>query len=210
MSLKQIEKRRAVFKPLLENPFPAVEFPFIEQELQGHILEFLLNQLQEVSLWNGIKGDDKPPKPEIVKELTIGFNSTVKCLEAQARPHKKHLEKKIRYVFVCKPDITPQLLIQQFPVLCYTASRGVKVKLIQLPRGSASQLGEKLARRCTILGMFDNDIIPTSFKTLLESTPDVQVPWLEEVKLRELNVKMLETSAPVKVQKKNKVEKKKK
>jgi ribonuclease P/MRP protein subunit POP3 len=193
MSLKEAEKRRTVFKPLLDNPFPSSQFPLVPHDSQHQIMEFLLLQLQDVANWNEIKGT-KPAKPEILDHLTMGFNSTVKFLEAQAKEPQK---RPMRYVFVCKTEISPQLLVQQFPALCYTASNGIKVKLIQLPRGAMSQLQEKLAMKCAILGMFDNDVISRSFKELLESVPDVEVPWLNNPKFRELKVKMLETTAPI-------------
>jgi ribonuclease P/MRP protein subunit POP3 len=199
MSLKEAEKRRTVFKPLLDNPFPSSQFPLVPHDSQHQIMEFLLLQLQDVANWNEIKGT-KPVKPEILDYLTMGFNSTVKFLEAQAKEPQK---RPMRYVFVCKTEISPQLLVQQFPVLCYAASNGVKVKLIQLPRGAMSQLEEKLAMKCTILGMVDNDVISRSFKELLESVPDVEVPWLNNPNFHELKVKMLETTAPI-IKKQNK------
>lgn len=195
MSLKEVEKRRTVFKPLLDNPYPQASFPMLPQETQKQITEFLMLQLQDITSWKSI-GGPKPPQPEIMGCITTGFNSTVKVLESQAK--QPQLEKKMRYVFVCKAEIKPQLLIQHFPVLCYTASQGVKVKLIQLPRCSMAQLEEKLGKKCAILGMYENGVISKSFRELLDSVPDVEVPWLDNVDFHKLNVKMVETTAPIK------------
>lgn len=182
MSLKDT---RRVLKPLLDNPYPVTQFPIIPADEQRQILEFLLLQLHPISSWNRLRV--KPAEPDIMNKITTGFNSTVKQLETQTRGCKERLV----WVFVCKPDIEPPLLIQHFPVLCYNA----QAKLVQLPRGSSAQIGDALDKRCSILGLYESDI-PTGFRELLNKVPDIALPWLDN-EFRELNVKMVETTAPV-------------
>lgn len=210
------KKRRTVFKPLLDNPFPQAEFPFIDSAIQSQILEFLLLQLQEIKKFNDLKTQKfTPNEPECLKHITLGFNSTVKVLEAQAKSKFKKTPLNttpLKYVFVCKPDIEPPLITQQFPTLCYTSSTESNiVKLIALPRGSMSKIEEALGKPTGIIGMESFEGISSSFKDLLDDVPDVKVPWLENMSYQALNVKMLKTTAPIKGKvTKGKIEKKKK
>lgn len=206
-SLKDTEKRRRqVFKPILDNPYTQTKlWPFISPELSNTILEHLSQILSNLGFYNGLLAEAKNNSsskmkstdiPEIRKEITIGFNSTIKALETQASRHRSRLVKKkshkkqrtsdsapyIKYVFVAKYDITPSLLTNPFPVLAYTSSTSAndKVKLIQLPRGSMSRLSSILKIENTgILGLSDNIEQAQALYNIIESeVKDVEVPWL--------------------------------
>ena len=206
-SLKDTEKRRRqVFKPILDNPYTQTKlWPFISPELSNTILEHLSQILSNLGFYNGLLAEAKNNSsskmkstdiPEIRKEITIGFNSTIKALETQASRHRSRLVKKkshkkqrtsdpapyIKYVFVAKYDITPSLLTNPFPVLAYTSSTSAndKVKLIQLPRGSMSRLSSILKIENTgILGLSDNiDKAQALYNIIETEVKDVEVPWL--------------------------------
>lgn len=207
-SLKDTEKRRRqVFKPILDNPYTQSKlWPFISPELSNTILEHLSQILSNLGHYNGLHAEAKKDNsskikttdiPEIRKEITIGFNSTIKALETQASKHRYRLTKKskthkkqrtsdfgtnIKYVFVAKYDITPSLLTSPFPVLAYTSSTSAndRVKLIQLPRGSMSRLSSILKiENTSILGLSDNIEQAQALYNVIDSeVKDVEVPWL--------------------------------
>lgn len=187
-SIKKIEKTKQVFKPLLDSPYPKSEFPDIEIDIQDQILGFLLLLLNDLGNYN--KHKDKINKPEILKSTTLGFNSTVKQLEIQS---KTKIENPIRYVFVCKSDISPQLLIQQFPNLCYLAH----AKLIQLPKGSFDKLKEITHQSINIIGLKDSTLISKSFLEILNTLPDLNIEWLKEVNYYKTRINFVKTSAPL-------------
>ncbi|CAI5756311.1 unnamed protein product [Candida verbasci] len=113
------QKRKQVFRPLLDNPYSQRHWPYIANQTQNDILELLRSYIKH-------------------EEYITGFNKVVKQLEYQAQ-HKKFSPNSIRYVIVCKKDIN-NVLADIFPCLCFNA----KVKLIQLPRNSAAKLGTSI------------------------------------------------------------------
>lgn len=234
-SLKDTEKRRKqIFKPILDNPYTQTKlWPFIAPEVSSAILEHLGQILSNLGSYNELlaesKASDKPKirnqTPEIRKQITIGFNSTIGALEAQASKHRQRISnttgsKKrkhdtdtdpyIKYVFVAKYDVTPAMLTNPFPVLAYTSSKSAvdRVKLIQLPRGSMSRLSSilKIENTC-ILGLSnDIDTARALYEILESDVKDVEVPWLnglfpesvpENSLFRKPAVKFLSTSAPI-------------
>lgn len=214
-SLKEVEKKRKqVFKPLLENPFTQAQFPRIEPIIQEQLLEFLLHILLDVKKYNTLV-DSKPSfkvdKPEILSNVTLGFNSTVQALENQAQDKKQ--SPKLSFIVVCKADIQPQLLISQLPVLCYTASKhDHKIKLIQLPKGSIGRIEEVLGKKTGIIGLQKFENLPDGFiKLIEEEVKNIEVPWLENINFVSPKIKMLKTTAPImpkrNKQKNNKVQK---
>jgi len=206
-SLKEVErKRKQVFKPLLENPFTQAQFPRIEPSIQEQLLEFLLHTLEDIGKYETViksKPSFKPDRPDSLDHITLGFNSTVQCLEKQAQ--SKSSKDALSFIFVCKPDIQPQLLTSQFPVLCFTASTELnKVKLVQLPRGSMDRVEKALGKRTGIIGLKKSKVFPDAFMKLIETgVEDVNVPWLENIKFVRPKIKMLKTTAPI-MPKKNK------
>lgn len=234
-SLKDAEKRRRqVFKPILDNPYTQTKlWPYISPELSNTILEHLSQILSNLGSYNELAAEAKKNNnskmkttdvPEIRKEITIGFNSTIKALETQASRHRKMLTKKskihkkqrisdpyIKYVFVAKYDITSSLLTNPFPVLAFTSSTSAndRVKLIQLPRGSMSRLSSILKiKNTSILGLSDNiEQAQALYELIRSEVKDVEVPWLsylfsqdnlqEPGVFRKPAVKFVSTSAPI-------------
>lgn len=236
-SLKDTEKRRRqVFKPILDNPYTQTKlWPYISPELSNTILEHLSQILSNLGSYNGLVAEAKKNNnskmkttdiPEIRKEITIGFNSTIKALETQASRHrqiltnksKKHKKQRIsdpspyiKYVFVAKYDITSSLLTNPFPVLAFTSSTSVndRVKLIQLPRGSMSRLSSILKiENASILGLSDNiEQAQALYELIKAEVKDVEAPWLDHLfsendlqvpgVFRKPAVKFLSTSAPI-------------
>lgn len=131
----QEAKKRLVFRPILDNPYTQSNvWPFIEPQLGVDIVDLLENIL-------------KTQKDS--KEIYHGFNPTVQTLEKQAaynRDKTGDVVPQIKYVFVCKFDMSPPILTSMFPVLCMTSSKSTDdmVKLVQLPRGSIERLSKAL------------------------------------------------------------------
>lgn len=204
-SIKEVEKKRKqVFKPLLDNPFTQAQFPIIKPSIQDQILDFLLHILEDIGKHETLlksKPDFTPEEPESLKNMTLGFNSTVQWLEEQARGTQT---KQLSYVIVCKADIQPALLTSQFPVLSYTAStENNKVKLVQLPRGSMDKIEKALGKKAGIIGLQKDECFPDAFLKLIDANVnDVEVPWLKNSKFVNPNIKILKTTAPI-AQKKN-------
>ncbi|RCK64543.1 Ribonucleases P/MRP protein subunit POP3 [Candida viswanathii] len=180
-------KKRLVFRPILENPYTQSNvWPFIQPELGSDIVALLESLL-------------KNPSPEVYR----GFNQTVAALEKQAAYNRGKLSDpvpQIKYVFVCKFDISPAILTSMFPVLSVTASRSADdmVKLVQLPRGSIEKLGDG------IIGLTPNLERAKSLYDLVdEKVKDVDVPWLngifdKEVPFEVPKVKQIQTSVGAK------------
>ena len=291
-SLKEIEKkRRQVFKPILDNPYTQTNvWPFVEPEVAESVMGMLSVILSNLGRYNGLLAEArvtknvkfvKPESPEILRSITVGFNSTVRALEEQAQRNWGGIVKKesgngigskggsnsgktsnsgssgnsgtsgnsrssgnsstgnsgtgnsitnnytspyIKFIFVTKYDITPTILTNPLPVLCYTASKSLKdpVKLIQLPRGSMTRLSSILNIEHTgIIGLAEDIRQALALYELVEKNiSNISVPWLEDLftdgtgdlaHLVKPNLKFLVTSAPIlprKNDQKNKVENK--
>lgn len=265
-SLKEIEKkRRQVFKPILDNPYTQTNvWPFVEPEVAESVMGMLSVILSNLGRYNGLLAEAratknvkfvKPESPEILRSITVGFNSTVRALEEQAQRNWGGIVKKesgtgmrskggsnsgktrnsgssgnsgtgnsgtgnsttnnstlpyIKYVFVTKYDITPTILTNPLPVLCYTASKSLKdpVKLIQLPRGSMARLSSILNIEYTgIIGLAEDIRQAQALYELVEKNiSNISVPWLADLftestgdltQLLKPNLKFLVTSAPI-------------
>ncbi|WPK27404.1 hypothetical protein PUMCH_004791 [Australozyma saopauloensis] len=215
-SIKDIEKKRKeVLKPILENPFTkGFEWPEPNPQTQEKIMDFLTHLLARYGQYCAmVKGGSSSnvPVPSEALKITVGFNSTVKRLEAQAAPNReKLLGKKVSrkaksgnssneapalsglsepeyvgFVFVAKADITTALLTDCFPQLALAASQPgrSRVKLVALPRGAASRLLKVLhTENATIVSLCEGWADAEPLYTLLrDEIPDVQVPWLEQL-----------------------------
>ena len=105
--------------------------------------------------------------PVFLRHLTIGINAVTKRLEAQSsRSHMNVVTypeititppKPVKYIFVCRGDVEPALLIEHLPhlVAAYNSYRPSQyAKLVPLPRGSERALAQILGiRRVTVLGI---------------------------------------------------------
>lgn len=210
-SLKEREKRkRQVLKPILDNPFTSVNWPFIEPEKAEIILEHLCLILKQISTYKeNVKTSTKtPPPPEVMNKVVLGFNETISALEKQA---KSQHENTISYVLVCKYDLQPSILTQHFPVLSYTASKGSKssVKLVQLPRGSIEKISEAVGETVGIIGLMSGIPHSEALTEVLDLISDVEVPYLESQEFQKLQVKFISTSMPIGVPKNDQKQKKK-
>lgn len=195
-SLKELEKKKkTVFKPILDNPYTQSNlWPFIEPSLGTSILQLLEVLLSPIGKYNQLDKQARASinQPDIIAYVYHGFNSTVEVLESQARHYRdihknrklSQQQRSIKYLFVCKYDITPGLLTSMFPVLSYTASksRDDRVKLVQLGRGSMQRLSAALGvENSGIVGVVENRLREAQplFELVDENVGDVQVPWLD-------------------------------
>ena len=95
-SLKSIESRRKeVFKPILGNPYThGLEWPVVDHETGEKVMEYLTQLLGRygtyVEMKRGNRGKNVP-EPAEARMITVGFNSTVRRLEAQAAPNREKI-----------------------------------------------------------------------------------------------------------------------
>lgn len=100
-SIKDIEnKRKHIIKPILDNPFTkGLEWPSVDAATSSKIMDYLTQVLSPYGNYLAIKrgshGKNVPAPPEALK-ITVGFNSTVKRLEAQAAPNRERLLGKVK------------------------------------------------------------------------------------------------------------------
>lgn len=193
-SLKEREKKRKqIFKPVLDSTLTQANWPFIKPELANSILEAL-----EIVL-KSVKGDQ-----ELLGKITVGFNETTGNLE-QLAMHGIRKAIPVKYVFICKNDISNSLLTQHFPVLTFTASKRVKtsIKLVQLPKGSSQRISQALGKEnTTILGIPSDLEVHEGLFNLFEQVGDISVPFLEgifnnEMHFNEPLINMVATTAPI-------------
>lgn len=111
-------------------------------------------------------------EPPILKSLTYGINAVTKRLESQivncrpiitlgssneSQPTEKHHP--IRYLFVCRADVDPPILIDHLPhlVAIYNVLRGSNAPptaLITLPKGAEGTLAQVIGvRRLAVLAI---------------------------------------------------------
>ncbi|KAK6453634.1 RNase P and RNase MRP subunit [Scheffersomyces xylosifermentans] len=207
-SLKDVDqKRRQVFKPILDNPFTQSNlWPFVKPEVADNIIEHLLQILAPIGKYNKLlvelkqstrSNSLKPSAPTYYDDVLVGFNSTVKALEDQASLYRRKKEpatkrqktssssKYIKYVFVTKYDITPTIITSSFPTLTYTSSKSPenRVKLIQLPRGTMTKLSEVLGQtNCGIVALSNDISEAIPLYNLIESEiKDIDIPWLSGI-----------------------------
>lgn len=228
-SLKDIErKRREVFKPILDNPYTkGSEWPAVDLETQKAIVDFLAQLLSSYGGYLQLQKNKRTSlSVELTDKITLGFNSTVKRLEAQAAPNRAKVLKKsakktktvpkleakttgyVKYVFVCKSDISTPLLTSCFPLLTFSASKSLldRVKLVELPRGSMSRLLKVLHTENTGIISITDDWSEGKplFDLIDRKIEDQEVPWLHGLFEGELGeafekpaIKFLKTTAPI-------------
>lgn len=189
-SIKGItQRKRKVFKPILSNPYTLTDkWPSVGEETSQSILRILTEYtFKDVGNYNKIKSDvnsnTQLKLPEESKYICNGFNSTMKLLEHQIYQIRKKVfdpqaPDSAVCVFVCKSDITSSLLSQPFPLICCIA----KVKLVELPRGSAKKLQQSLGLRtgCEIItlkqGIMKNS---PALEKALKDIEDVKIDFLD-------------------------------
>lgn len=207
-SLKDIAKRKQVFKPVLDNAYTqSHHWPVIPPNQGQEFVALLRVLLSPVGHYNRLakEGQNKlkvtENGPKILQQLTLGFNSTVKALERQVGKQLR-----IVCVFVCTADILPAILTNFFPTLACTLSfGGLPVKLIQLPKGSMGKLSEYLGIPHTgIIGMEGDIQQAGAIYQQANLVQPVKLPWLDNDKILSYlkpNIKVLLTLMPIKVKK---------
>jgi ribonuclease P/MRP protein subunit POP3 len=106
--------------------------------------------------------------PLLLRHVLYGINAVTKRLETQAQNARSPTiatlpetsaqpPKPLKYIFVCRADVDPALLIAHLPhlVAAYNSTRPSQyIKLIPLPLGAELVLAQTLGvRRVTVLGV---------------------------------------------------------
>lgn len=97
------------------------------------------------------KNSETPNKSEAVvaieKLSTCGINACTRALEESVRSGTPNVDQshQITLLFVCKDDLTSNLLYQHFPHLCALLHKlGRPIRLLALPKGAEISLGAAL------------------------------------------------------------------
>jgi len=138
--------------------------------------------------------------PEIYNNLTIGFNTTIRRLEAlsQARkpstllepkiaPHPDPLPRNLLAVLVCRRSF-PEVMTSSLPLLIATsAPKPSRSKLIQITPQSESKIAQALGQpRVGILGIENNAAgAATLARFVVENIEAVDIPWVEPLEAPE-------------------------
>jgi ribonuclease P/MRP protein subunit POP3 len=93
--------------------------------------------------------------PAILQHVVIGINSITRRLEAQASTRfstsaKRAEDKPLRYVFVCRMDIDPPILVDHLPRLVASVNSTSPPKptiLIPLPKGAEDIIASIMGQR---------------------------------------------------------------
>ncbi|AOW06805.1 RNase P subunit Pop3-domain-containing protein [Yarrowia lipolytica] len=208
MSVLGEEKRKAVLKQVLEDPYLKVAWPEVSEDKRESIFSLLQSALAPVKPYRESQRQAKdtgvklPPTPGAVEQSSLGFNPVTKALQSQAKQNllSEPVKEPITMVFICKDDIQPEILVKHFPSLCASASNTqTAVKLVSLPAGSMEKLSEVTGLRdlgCVALKAHKD--FDTLSKVIMASVLDVELPWKSESPFTPLEVKSLTTFAPIK------------
>lgn len=205
------EKRRTVFKPLLDNPYTKATWPEVgDGETLTKLLIKLLSPVGTHAEYIKKKVDPLPEAPEIATHVTIGFNCTMEAIERQAHEvYKQTFEAKtdnIVAVLVCRSDFESSLAVSHFPLSCYAASTAdTKVKLVQLPKGSMPALSKATGyQNLGVIGLRRDTPGAKTIFEVIDKIENVDIPWMNDVakSLQRPVIKNMKTTAPIKVKKK--------
>ncbi len=133
--------------------------------------------------------------PELFHHITVGFNSTIECLQSLARrasfvtpvsgaEENANPTKKVAAVFVCTSTL-PALLTSSMPTLVAAASvrhpSDLPIRLVSLPLGAEKRLAEALSQpRVGFVGLHqDAPGGKTLIDMAMDKTSPVHVPWLK-------------------------------
>ncbi|KAF8922027.1 hypothetical protein CPB85DRAFT_1265553 [Mucidula mucida] len=160
-----------------------------------------------------------PPAPRIQKHLVVGINAVTKRLEYQIQKTRHTVTvstsslstpstdlplPSIKYLFVCRADVDPPILIDHLPhlVASYNSAKpSDPIKLVPLPKGAEFTLAKCLNVRRVAAFALDSDIHDLStLAPLLESVPSLAASWLAPVPLSApvipTHIKQVRTTAP--------------
>jgi hypothetical protein len=133
--------------------------------------------------------------PEIFDCLTIGFNSTVRRLEALSQksipPNRrtsteedqpmKQEPANLAIVFVCRENL-PDIMTTSLPLLITTSSsKPSRARLVNISRQTEARIAEALGQvRVGVLGLQEDDQRTGALTTFVRDNVDrIEVPWLE-------------------------------
>ena len=143
-----------------------------------------------------------PAPPTIGTFLTIGYNSTMRCLDNMSRsatpevfranaghsdgPVNPKAAQSLSAVFVDRSN-QPDILYRQLPVLVYTASLGrpadSPIRLITLPNGAGERMSTSLRiPRVSIVGILE--LAPGAeplLQFIQQKVPPVEIKWLTKI-----------------------------
>ncbi|KIM47741.1 hypothetical protein M413DRAFT_62833 [Hebeloma cylindrosporum] len=152
--------------------------------------------------------------PLILSHLLYGVNVVTKRLEIQTQRARRPTvisadisgqlldPKPLKYIFVCRADVDPPLLIDHLPhlVAAYNSTNPSEyLKLIPLPQGSELALARALGiRKVTVLGIDTGFPDDPRLSSLLESVSTLSASWLSTPAppLIATHIKHLRTTAP--------------
>ncbi|KAK5056539.1 hypothetical protein LTR84_012070 [Exophiala bonariae] len=135
--------------------------------------------------------------PEITSHLTIGFNTTIRRLEALSqvrrpssfsKPQKsssgssKAEPTNLFAVLVCRRSF-PEVLTSSIPSMLVTAAtKPSRARLIDISPQSEAKIAEALKQpRVGVLGIeFDAPGVNNLSRFVLENIHEVDIPWLEQ------------------------------
>lgn len=150
----------------------------------------------------------KPPMPDVLSHLTVGFNSTSRQLEKEAQRSDQGdvltVSRNLAAIFVPRSD-QAAILTSQLPLLVHTASlarsASPAIRLINLSKGAESRLCAALhLPRVSFVGLFEDAPNATPLIDFVrERVAPIEVPWLKEVGLGvyiPVEIKALKTTAP--------------
>ena len=161
-----------------------------------------------------------PPVPDIHSFTTVGFNSTIRCLQNHmnfVQPHRKQPpdEKDSRVsesdldlaaIFVDRASVA-DLLWEKLPLLVHTQPRQnpsmEPIRLVSLPRGSEARLSDGFGiPRAGIVGIARGAPGAEQLMSFVRAHADpIEIPWLRDLKLGNyfpavVDVKTVEVPAP--------------
>ncbi|KXN88788.1 hypothetical protein AN958_06657 [Leucoagaricus sp. SymC.cos] len=162
---------------------------------------------------------EKSEPPPILQHLIYGINAVTKRLERQigdtrsksvlaTATQPKAAEENfdpIRYLFVCRADINPPILIDHLPhlVATYNVLRKQELPpiiLATLPKGAEATLAQAVGvRRLAVLAIGDSSVISKERLTMLDSLETVTAPWLSSNPAGtyiQTHIKQLRTTTP--------------
>ncbi|KAK0465585.1 uncharacterized protein EV420DRAFT_1515033 [Desarmillaria tabescens] len=160
-----------------------------------------------------------PPSP-VLKHLVVGINAVTKRLECQIQAARHtvvisssgstkkspELPRPLKYIFVCRTDVDPPILIDHIPHLVASFNSckpSEPIKLIPLPKGAEVTLAECLNIRRIAVFAFDNEsAFLSALSPILEAVPVIAAPWLvpqsnaSDKQIVPTHIKQVRTSAP--------------
>ncbi|KAF9041745.1 hypothetical protein BDZ89DRAFT_1060110, partial [Hymenopellis radicata] len=160
-----------------------------------------------------------PPAPRIQKHLVVGINAVTKRLEYQIQKARHTVTvsttppsvpltdlplPSIKYLFVCRADVDPPILIDHLPhlVASYNSAKpSDPIKLVPLPKGAEFTLAECLSVRRVAAFAFDSEMNDLStLAPLVESIESLTASWLVPIPTSApvipTHIKQVRTSAP--------------